>query len=240
MVVNRIAETRQIVLNNQTVSYTLRRSPKALYLRLQIAPEGLNVVIPQRCSLKQLAAFMERKGTWILKHLERQKQKGLPVIKDPQIGDDIPYLGKKVQLCAGTMSCAFKLDSNKLLADPSLNSAKLKPALKSWYISQAKEVLSLKALNFADQMNVKFSSLTVRGARTRWGSCSPKGDLSFTWRLIMAPEAVIDYVVIHELSHIKQLNHSPKFWAVVSQYYPEWRIYRKWLRLHNHELVDFC
>ena len=104
-------------------------------------------------------------------------------------------------------------------------------------IRQAREILSGKVARFAALMGVSYGRITVRSQRSRWGSCSAKGNLSFNCLLMLAPEPVQDYVVVHELCHRKEMNHSPQFWAEVEKVLPDYRQYIKWLKAHGNELV---
>jgi predicted metal-dependent hydrolase len=91
----------------------------------------------------------------------------------------------------------------------------------------------------AGALGVRYERIAIRGQRTRWGSCSTRGTLSFNWRLALAPFAVLDYVVVHELCHLREPNHSPRFWALVAARRPDWRASRAWLREHGEELLAF-
>ena len=86
---------------------------------------------------------------------------------------------------------------------------------------------------------MRYARIAIRGQRTRWGSCSSRGTLSFNWRLALAPPSVLDYVVVHELCHLREPNHSPRFWALVAERRPGWRAERDWLREHGEELLAF-
>ena len=100
----------------------------------------------------------------------------------------------------------------------------------------ARELVTMLADEEAEALGVSYARIEIRDQRTRWGSCSPKGTLSFNWRLALAPFEVLDYVVVHELCHIRQPNHSRSFWNLVAQAYPEWRAADGWLRRHGAEL----
>jgi predicted metal-dependent hydrolase len=102
--------------------------------------------------------------------------------------------------------------------------------LQKWLAAQAEEAVLRQVQIRARQMSVHPASLSIRSQRTRWGSCSTRGTLSFNWRLIMAPPEVLDYVVVHELAHMKERNHSKAFWAVVSRYCPDYTKHRTWLK----------
>jgi hypothetical protein len=108
--------------------------------------------------------------------------------------------------------------------------------LEAPYRQAAKEYISKRAAYYAKQLDVTYGSITIRDQKTRWGSCSSKGNLSFNWRLILAPPKVLDYVVIHELCHLKEMNHSQKFWAWVESIMPDYPIYRKWLKENGNSL----
>lgn len=101
------------------------------------------------------------------------------------------------------------------------------------YRSQAKQVFARKVAWYARQMQVSYGTITIREQKTRWGSCSSRGNLNFNWRLILAPEPVLDYVVIHELAHRKEMNHSAGFWGIVEEMMPDYRQYRGWLKQYG-------
>jgi hypothetical protein len=103
----------------------------------------------------------------------------------------------------------------------------------------ARELVRMVADDEAAELGVSFLRIEVRDQRTRWGSCSPRGTLSFNWRLVLAPFAVLDYVVVHELCHLREPNHSARFWRLVESRRPAWRDQRAWLREHGPELLAF-
>ncbi len=110
-------------------------------------------------------------------------------------------------------------------------------ALEKRYIAAAKEYFPKRAAYFQQFTGGTYSRISIRGQKTRWGSCSAKGTLSFNWRLMLAPPAVLDYVVVHELCHLSHMDHSDSFWKKVESVYPDYRTARKWLKDHGHELV---
>jgi hypothetical protein len=120
----------------------------------------------------------------------------------------------------------------------SLNSSgiSLRLILESWYRREAEKLIRKRVGELSRLLGVRYGRLTIRGAKTRWGSCSQKGNLNFNWKLLMVPDPIIDYVIIHELAHLKEMNHSRKFWHLVGQYCPQWRRYRQWLKVHEAKL----
>ena len=105
--------------------------------------------------------------------------------------------------------------------------------------TRARELVAALAGEEAEHLGVTYLRIRIGGQRTLWGSCSPGGTLSFNWRLVLAPAAVLDYVVVHELCHLRVPNHSPRFWALVESRRPNWREQRAWLRAHGPELLAF-
>lgn len=110
-------------------------------------------------------------------------------------------------------------------------------ALEKRYIEAAREYFPKRVAHFLPLTGGSFNRITIRDQKTRWGSCSARGTLSFNWRLMLAPPAVLDYVVVHELCHLTHMDHSKAFWASVEHVCPDYRIHRKWLKEHGQELV---
>ena len=117
-------------------------------------------------------------------------------------------------------------------------SADLSESKRNVYIRKAKETITKRASYFARLMGVSYRNITIREQKTRWGSCSSEKNLNFNWKLILAPPEVLDYVVVHELCHRLEMNHSPRFWAQVERVLPDYKVSRKWLREHGNELMD--
>lgn len=111
--------------------------------------------------------------------------------------------------------------------------------LEKWYRKEAAVLLAEKAALYAGLLSVAYKEIHIKDQKSRWGSCSSLGNMNFNWRIIMAPESVCDYVVIHELCHLKHMDHSERFWKQVEGICPEYRQYRKWLREHGKELYPF-
>lgn len=110
-------------------------------------------------------------------------------------------------------------------------------ALEKRYIEAARSYIPKRVAYYSDMTGGTYNRITIRSQKTRWGSCSSKGTLSFNWRLMLAPPAILDYVVVHELCHLKHMNHSADFWKAVESVYPDYRNARKWLKEHGNELV---
>ncbi len=129
------------------------------------------------------------------------------------------------------------VERNRLVVSLRAGSSSLDMLLERWYRVQAAELIREKANKLGADLGLTCSRLSIRGQKTRWGSCSRRGNLSFNWKLLMAPEPIIDYVVIHELAHLKEMNHTKRFWQLVGQHCPDWRNHKKWLKDHAVELA---
>ena len=112
-------------------------------------------------------------------------------------------------------------------------SAQLGPQEREAMIRKAEETLTARTAYFAEQMGVTYGRITIREQKTRWGSCSNKGNLNYNWKLILMPSEILDYVVVHELAHRKEMNHSARFYAVVAEQIPDYAVRQKWLRMHG-------
>jgi hypothetical protein len=234
---------RKITVNGQTISYIIKRSARAKHVRLEVRQEtGLTVVVPNSYKLKHLPALLESKGNWILDKLTKYRQvQSLSDEKEPKSGDTISYLGRNLEVvkrqnCRNANS--IKLERNRLVVDIGSASSRLNLVLEQWYRMQAAKLINERADKLSARLGLTYNRIIIRGQKTRWGSCSHKGNLSFNWKLIMAPEPVIDYVIIHELAHLKEMNHTKRFWELVAEHCPRWCEHKKWLKDHETELAD--
>ena len=232
-------EKHEISINGQTINYTFRRSLRAKRVRLEVRPQtGLTVVVPHSYKLGKLHKLLKSKERWISNNLVKYSHfKSLSDKKDLQSGDAAPYLGKDLKLVKRenhSSAGGVMLEDNKLVVNQGLfKNGILELALEQWYRTEAAKLISQRADKLSSKMGISYKRITIRGQKTRWGSCSRKKNLSFNWKLMMAPEPVIDYVIIHELAHLKEMNHSKKFWELVANYCPKWREHKKWLKQHE-------
>jgi hypothetical protein len=233
--------TRQITFEGQTVSYTVKRSFRAKYVRLEVREEtGLTVVIPKSYKMAQLPDLLRERRQWILGKLATYGQvKLVSAQKEVKSGDTIPYLGRDLELVKQQdhrEADSVKLEQKRLVVTLKSANSRLNLVLEWWYRRQAEKLIRKRANELCARLGVTYGQLSIRGAKTRWGSCSQKGNLNFNWKLMMAPEPVIGYVIIHELAHLKEMNHTKKFWKLVTKHCPRWRKHRRWLKDHEAEL----
>ncbi|MBN2186613.1 MAG: M48 family metallopeptidase [Dehalococcoidia bacterium] len=236
-------EKRETSINGQTITYTVKRSLRARYVRLEVRRQtGLTVVVPRSYKIGQLPGLLESKERWISSNLARCGNFQSPYAeKELGSGDTVPYIGRDLKLVKRENHSevdSVALEGNTLAVSPILfRNGTLELALEHWYRAEAARLIGERAHKLSAQMSVSYKSITIRGQKTRWGSCSHKKNLSFNWKLLMAPEPVIDYVVIHELAHLEEMNHSKRFWELVAQHCHRWRECKEWLKQHEANLT---
>ncbi len=236
-----IVGKREAILDGQTISYIIKRSPRAKYARLEVRPQaGLAVVIPRSYRLTQIPILLNEKRRWILAKLAKcDHLRLLPSETEIESGDTIPYLGRDLRVVKRKNeeeADSIRVEENRLVVSLKSTKTRLNLVLEEWYRREAEKLIRKRGNDLCPRLGVTYSRLSVRGAKTRWGSCSQKGNLNFNWKLLMVPEPVIDYVIIHELAHLKEMNHAKQFWDLVAQHCPQWRKHRKWLKDHETEL----
>lgn len=214
----------------------IRSQRKTLSLEINDAAE-LILRAPRRATEKSIQQFIDSKQDWITKNLPRAKAHIASIPKrEFKNGELLPYLGANYSLeIILNASSPLMFHSKFYLAKEYLDKAK--PTFERWYRHQAYAVINQRMHHFSQQMQLQFVSLKLNAAKTRWGSCSSDGRLNFNWRLVMAPMAVLDYVIVHELSHLKYMNHSTRFWHFVEKFYPNYAEQIGWLKQHGHTLV---
>ncbi len=189
---------------------------------------------PMRTDLEYIKKLVFQKRIWIAKKKKLALKNGVPAkAKEFVNGEGFLYLGETYKLKIDNCG-AVKLADYLYFPEKYLDDGRAK--MIKWYKQKAKEKI-IERVNYYSQITGwKFKSLSITGAKKRWGSCGPSGSLNFSWRLIMAPFDVIDYVAVHELSHIPEKNHSKRFWNKVKAILPNYKTQRKWLKDNGNSL----
>ena len=222
-----------ISLNGRTIQYVLKRSRRARNIRFEIKRnEGLTVVVPWSYPVERVPRLIESKRKWILnKTAQYEEYRALQPRSEKTDGDSVPFLGDELRLQIikdGTN--VIKREGNRLVIKTGAAEVAVNEALGKWYRQQAEQHLRERVAVLSKLHNIRYNRITVRGQRTRWGSCSRRSNLSLNWKLIILPPEVVDYVVVHELLHTLEMNHSKKFWKLVGERCPAWREHEKQLR----------
>lgn len=205
------------------LSYKLIRSRRKTAAIHITKDAGIEVRVPLKMPKAHIDAFVASKEEWITSHLTRREQlNNEKAAFCLNYGDTVVLCGKAYPIIARNGKQAG-FDGEYFYVPSGLSPDEIKFAVMWIYKSEAKRIVYKKVDEYSGQMNVKPAAIRINSAKTRWGSCSGKDSLNVSWRLIMADESVIDYVVVHELAHIKEHNHSPRFWAVVENVLPDYK-----------------
>lgn len=232
---------RDIELEGKRVRFTLRRSPRARYLRADIGLRtGLRVTLPEGMNEGRVAEFLRARKTWILRALERlSRLASIIPVRSLEHGTTVPYLGTSLtlNLSMGRPSRVGRLGHSLIVHTTRGTRAAVSAALTVWYRAEAGRVLGDLVRELSRKHKLDYRKVVIRDQKRRWGSCSSTGTLSFNWRLLLGPAEVARYLVCHELSHCAEPNHSRRFWAKVAELCPGFREHERWLKKNGVSLV---
>jgi predicted metal-dependent hydrolase len=215
----------------EEIPYTIRRSSRARRVRVNVhAHTGVEVVLPTRAPERAAAAAVSELRPWIERRLS-EAQRVLAQISERR--GTVPYLGASLTLVAQAGRKRVHRDGERLLVP----AGDCHPALEQFYRRAARLEVTARLDRATELAGSSYTGLDIRAQRTRWASCSANGRMSFNWRLMLAPERVLEYVVWHEVCHLEVLDHSPRFWALVARHWPTYREDRSWLSHHGATLV---
>ena len=230
------SKLRSLTLGAQTLHYQLKRSSRRS-IGFAIDSSGLMITAPRWVTLADIETAISEKQRWIFTKLiewqTRVEQRALPRV-DWKDGAEVPYLGQPVRVTLGAPQGTLAFNAAQaalalplpLQADPQ----QIKDRVQGWLQGEAKRLFGERLAIYAEKLGVSYRAYALSSAATRWGSCSSDGKIRLNWRLIHFPLSIIDYVVAHELAHLREMNHSPRFWATVQSIFPEFETARKTLR----------
>lgn len=213
------------------IAYRIRRSERARRVRVTVDADGVEVVLPRRAPEREAAAAIRELEPWIRRRIQEHRRAEATVAAR---GDAVPYLGRLLHVRAEPGRTRVHRHGEVLLAPAGVDRI---PALERWYRRAARLEIAPRLDRACALAGSSYVRLTIRGQRTRWASCSRAGAMSFNWRLLLAPEPVLDYVVWHEVCHLEVMDHSPRFWALLEGRCPDYRQHSRWLRCHGQTLV---
>jgi predicted metal-dependent hydrolase len=230
---------------DRVIAYTEKTSVRARRLTITVSGGKVTVTFPKGISKREIRRFVESRADWIWQCLQEQQNKAMEKACRLTNGFELSLKGECLRLKVlrydgrlikvqrrGNELCVFL----PLFCPETEEATNIRFVLKKWYRDQARRVFLEKMMRFAPEMGVNFQQLRVREQKSRWGSCSAQGNINLNWKAVLAPERIIDYIIIHELAHLKHLNHSPDFWRLVAEHSPEYRECRLWLRRYGNTL----
>lgn len=221
--------SHRITLGDREIAYQLRRSRRRT-IGLGIDQRGLRVSAPARARLGDIERLIRHHGQWVLDKLDHWQRQPAPAMLEVGNGTLISVAGTLLTVGIDPQRArGYALDP--LLRQLQLNGRQAPAtALQAALRDLARQHFAARLAHYAARLNLPPPPLRLSSARTRWGSCNHRGHIALHWRLILMPPPVIDYVVAHELAHIREMNHGPRFWSVVEQLCPDWRALRQELK----------
>lgn len=228
--------THDLPLDGHRVAYALRRARRRS-IGFVVAPEGLTVSAPRWVGLGEIEAALREKARWILRKLAEQNERNARLQQarvEWRDGASVPFLGETVivVLDPRATGAVLNTDANALPGVPRLalhvglpqhaGPEQMRDVVQSWLQRQARRLFEERCRHFADRLGVRYTRLGLSSAQTRWGSASADGSIRLNWRLIHFARPTIDYVVAHELAHLREMNHGPRFWDVVRSVLPDY------------------
>ena len=236
--------TRELVVEGRSIAFLLARS-KRRSIGFVVDGDGLSVRAPKWLSLRDVDAAVREKGRWIVARLDEQRERARQQAVARTVwrdGASVAYLGRpltialdphgdlgagEAALIEGDSTSAPRL---RVGLPGDADEERVKDAVQSWLQREARRIFAARAAHFAERLGVRVRRLSLSSATTRWGSANANGSVRLHWRLIHHPLATIDYVVAHELAHLREMNHSERFWSVVRSVVPEYEAARRELR----------
>ena len=219
-----------------TIAYRILRRPRRKRAAIVIHPDNrIEVHAPSRMATATIERFIQEKRAWIEKKQHDNRTMRTPYrAKQFTNGENFQLLGHSYPLRIQTGTAAVTLKQHEiLLSHPDLTGKPLKEVMTAWYKEQAQRHFQQRAIQLSEQMACQPRLIGIKSYRSRWGTCHSDGRIYFNWRLIMAPNNIVDYVIIHELAHLTHPNHSRQFWQLVSNYAPDHKQSKLWLKNHG-------
>ncbi|CAH0443842.1 M48 family metallopeptidase [Ralstonia syzygii] len=236
-------EQRRLTLGEHTLVYHFKRSSRRT-IGFVVDDRGLSITAPRWVTLAEIEHSIAGKQKWIFAKLAEWRTQAARRVLPPmhwQDGAALPFLGKPITLRLESPNGALMFDADTralhLGLPPTATEQQIKDRVQGWLQNQARRLFGERLDVYAERLGVRHSAYALSSAATRWGSCTADGKIRLNWRLVHFPQSLIDYVVAHELAHLKEMNHSPRFWDTVESIFPEFREAREQLRSHPPEYL---
>ncbi len=228
----------RITLLGRSITYCVRRNTRARRVLLKVEErDGLVVVLPRWGTAARVPGVIRSNAEWVLDHLERRDK--LLAEAPPPLGESrkVPYRGRYLPLKVRNVACedaSVEWHRDRVVVTvPRRGETPVAEVLQAALRVKAREVLARRVEALAPLLRVRPKRLSIRDQKTRWGACTAEGTLTFNWRLLLAPPSILDYVVVHELCHLRHPHHGPSFWRLVKQVLPNFEAHRAWLNQYG-------
>ena len=240
---------KEIKLANKKLNYEIIRSNKKTLGIIVDNKKNIIVRSQEKTKNENIKEILKKKTNWILNKLKEMDEiKPPPKEKEFMTGEKLPYLGRRYRLEVNPkeeiVKVKVKLYQGKFIInypvelkeDEEKRRNKIREAVIEWYREHAKKKINERVKKYKVKLDVEPNNVVVKKQKKRWGSCSSKGNLNFNWKIIMAPMSIVDYLVVHELTHLIYNNHSREFWNTVESIIPKIKEKKEWLRVNGKRL----
>lgn len=229
--------------NNQLINYRVIKSNRKSVAIIVFPTKEVIVRAPNQISSDKIKNIVRSKGDWIIKKRNEMPEIVIPKKRDYTEGDKILYRGKeytiKVINTVGISQSTILLKEKEIIiVKKTKEKKKIQELLLEWYKGEAKSLVKERIEFYMPQIKKPIGDIRIKSQKKRWGSCSSKGNLNFNWKIVMMPDEMFDYIIVHELCHLKHLNHSKLFWESVEKILPDYKIREKWIKENTLQL-DF-
>ncbi|WP_195263068.1 SprT family zinc-dependent metalloprotease [Clostridium sp. 1001275B_160808_H3] len=224
---------RKVIFNNQAIEYLLIfKKKKNISIKIENSGE-IKVFAPSGIDNNYIDDLIIKKGDWILKSLDKIKKKDY-------IDNKVIFQGKYYNLIINKSdeNNIFKDNINITINSKDLSREYINELLISWYKKLSIDIVGKRVMDISNNIYIKPSKIIIKNQKSLWGSCNSKREIRLNWRLVLMPQFVMDYIIIHELCHIKQMNHSKEFWKLVESYYPNYKESKDWLKENGAMLMN--
>jgi predicted metal-dependent hydrolase len=235
-----------IKFGNQVLNYTLSRSNRRKTLSMSVNQSGLSIIAPSNTPIEIIESTIIKKAAWILKQFKDFDEMANRIhVRSFLSGEKLPYMGRQYRLKIEKLDIKkpvlrfyqgrFIAELPNDITDDQLRDT-VYPLYVEWIKSRALEFTKVRIKKFILKLQVEPKTIAIRGQEQRWGSCTPKGEILLNWRIFLAPTSIIDYVLAHEMAHLKHMNHSREYWETLRMLLPDFEQRKEWLRLYGSTL----
>ncbi len=241
--VKKSIQLRTGLFSSRTLEYVIRFSKRSRKSRIKVDLDGIEVVLPEHVHSDHAERMMREYSEWVLKKVALFDE--IKKRQQARLSDDektLLFHGKKMTVIKETRAAfgkteKIRIDTNRIyLPVNGYSKAQASLVFQKFLKELARSEITAMAEALSQKLGTNYARITIRDQRTRWGACSARKSLSFNWRLVMAPPEVAEYVVIHELAHLIEMNHSIRFWKIVEKHCPDYKKRRLWLKKNGHLL----
>lgn len=229
-----------IKIEDYIIPYEINYNNRLKYMRLHVSADGIKLSTRRGVNRAAIDGFINEKSKWILEHYIKLIELNETSIKKSWLNEEtLLFMGKNYNVIireSFETKCKLKFHNNEFEISVTRSirenekSEIIEELIKQWYKKEAKKIINEKLLFYSKKMSVTYNQFRIKEQKTRWGSCSKRNNLNFNWKIIMAPEKVMDYVIIHELCHLVHFNHSKDFWNLLAFYMPDYKVQAEWLK----------